>query len=87
MATKFHNAVVDAITRVVLKLAVMNNIKMIALSGGVFQNHYLTERVRNKLLMENLAVYANEHVPCNDAGISLGQAYLAREMMKDGALS
>jgi hydrogenase maturation protein HypF len=87
MAAKFHNAVVDAITRVVLKLAVMNNIKMIALSGGVFQNHYLTERVRNKLLMENLAVYANEHVPCNDAGISLGQAYLAREMMKDGALS
>jgi hydrogenase maturation protein HypF len=71
----------------VLKLAIMNNIKMIALSGGVFQNRYLTERVMNKLHAENLAVYTNERVPCNDAGISLGQAYLAREMMKDGALS
>ena len=87
MASKFHNAVVDAITRVVLKLAVMNNIKVIALSGGVFQNRYLTEKALSRLLRENLAVYTNEHVPCNDAGISLGQAYLAREMMKDGALS
>ncbi len=87
MASKFHNAVVDAITRVVLKLALMNNIKVIALSGGVFQNRYLTERALNRLLTENLAVYTNEHVPCNDAGISLGQAYLAREMMKDGLLS
>jgi hydrogenase maturation factor HypF (carbamoyltransferase family) len=41
----------------------------------------------NRLHAENLAVYTNERVPCNDAGISLGQAYLAREMMKDGALS
>jgi hydrogenase maturation protein HypF len=87
MAAKFHNSVVDAITRVVLKLALINNIKVIALSGGVFQNRYLTERVMNTLLTENLAVYANENVPCNDGGISLGQAYLAREMMKDGVLA
>jgi len=65
----------------------MNNINVIALSGGVFQNRYLTERVMCRLLAENLAVYANVRVPCNDAGISLGQAYLAREMMKDGALA
>jgi len=51
----------------------MNNISMIALSGGVFQNRYLTEKVRNDLLAEGLAVYGNELVPCNDAGISLGQ--------------
>ena len=87
MATKFHNAVVSAITRVVLKLALMNNIKVIALSGGVFQNRYLTEKVVKRLLRENLTVHTNEHVPCNDAGISLGQAYLAREMLKDGALA
>ncbi len=87
MATKFHNTVVDAITRVVFKLAFMNNISVVALSGGVFQNRYLTERVMNKLFAEDLVVYTNERVPPNDGGISLGQAYLAREMMKDGILA
>jgi hydrogenase maturation protein HypF len=82
MAAKFHNAVAEAVIRVVLKLSLMNNIRMVALSGGVFQNLYLEERVVGGLKAEGLAVYLNEQVPCNDAGVSLGQAYLAREMSK-----
>ena len=81
MSAKFHNTVAMAIIRVVLKLSLMNNIKRVALSGGVFQNLYLFERVAYGLQAEGLALYANEEVPCNDAGISLGQVFLAREMM------
>ena len=84
IAAKFHNTVAGAIIRVVIKLALMNNIRMVALSGGVFQNLYLAEKVMRGLRTEDLAVYLNEQVPCNDAGIALGQAYLAREMMKAG---
>jgi hydrogenase maturation protein HypF len=84
MAAKFHNAVGDAVIRVVLKLGLMNNIKIVALSGGVFQNLYLAERISGGLKEEGLAVYLNERVPCNDAGVSLGQAYLAREMIRSG---
>ncbi|NJD57406.1 MAG: carbamoyltransferase HypF [Nitrospirae bacterium] len=86
IASKFHNAVAGAIVRVVIKLSLMNNIRMVALSGGVFQNLHLTETVIRGLQAEGLAVYINEQVPCNDAGISLGQAYLARELKKGGAL-
>jgi hydrogenase maturation protein HypF len=86
IAAKFHNSVADAIIRVVIKLSLMNNIRMVALSGGVFQNLYLTEKVSRGLRTENLAVYLNEAVPCNDGGIALGQAYIAREMMKAGAI-
>ncbi len=82
ISAKFHNTVAMAIIRVVLKLSLMNNIKSVALSGGVFQNHYLTKKVADGLQAEGLAVYVNEKVPCNDAGISLGQVFLAREMMK-----
>jgi len=82
ISAKFHNTVAMAIIRVVLKLSLMNNIKSVALSGGVFQNQYLMSRVSDGLQAEGLAVYTNEKVPCNDAGISLGQAFLAREMMK-----
>lgn len=82
MSAKFHNTVAMAIIRVVLKLSLMNNIKNVALSGGVFQNLYLFEKVAHGLQEEGLALYSNEKVPCNDAGISLGQVFLAREMMK-----
>ena len=86
ISSKFHNAMARAIVRVVIKLSLMNNIRMVALSGGVFQNLHLTEAVISGLQAEGLAVYINEQVPCNDAGISLGQAYLAREWKKAGAL-
>ena len=86
MSAKFHNTVAMAIIRVVLKLSLMNNIQRVALSGGVFQNRYLFEKVADSLRGEGLTLYINEKVPCNDAGISLGQVFLAREMMKaDGS--
>lgn len=81
ISAKFHNTIAMAVIRVVLKLSLMNNIRTVALSGGVFQNLYLFERVAEGLRAEGLTVYANEKVPCNDAGISLGQVFLARERM------
>lgn len=84
MSAKFHNTVALAIIRVVLKLSLMNNIKDVALSGGVFQNLYLFGKVADGLQAEGLVVYTNEKVPCNDAGISLGQVFLAREIMTAG---
>ncbi len=54
-----------------------SGIGIIALSGGVFQNNYLLEK-SFKILKENrFKVYSNFHVPVNDGGISLGQAYFA----------
>ena len=84
IATKFHNTVASSIIYVVLKLSLVNNIKKVVLSGGVFQNSYLLGRVTDDLRAEGLSVYLNEIVPCNDAGISLGQAYIARERIKAG---
>ena len=86
IATKFHNTVASAIIVVVLKLSLVNNITKVVLSGGVFQNMYLLGKVMDNLRGEGLSVHVNEVVPCNDAGISLGQAYIARERMKAGSL-
>jgi len=86
ISTKFHNTVAGAIIRVVIKLSLINNIKKIILSGGVFQNLYLLNMVVNHLRSEGLTVYTNEIVPCNDAGISLGQAYIIRERLKAGII-
>jgi hydrogenase maturation protein HypF len=86
LATKFHNTVASAIIVVVLKLSLVNNITKVVLSGGVFQNVYLLGKVTDNLRAEGLNVYINEIVPCNDAGISLGQAYIARERIRAGTL-
>ena len=84
IATKFHNTVVTAVLRTVVKLSASYGIKKAVLSGGVFQNLYLLRRIVYYLRAEGIEVYVNELVPSNDAGISLGQAYILRERLKDG---
>ncbi|MBI5640731.1 MAG: carbamoyltransferase HypF [Nitrospirae bacterium] len=86
IAAKFHNAVAFSVVKVVVKLALTNNLKKVVLSGGVFQNFHLLNRVVKDLRREGLQVFVNELVPCNDAGISLGQAYIIRERIKRGLI-
>jgi hydrogenase maturation protein HypF len=87
IASRFHNTVASAIITVACRLSAVNNIGKVALSGGVFQNSYLLRRVQKGLAEAGLGVYVNELVPCNDAGISLGQAYVLRERIKAGVFA
>jgi len=82
IASLFHNTLVTAIFRIAQKLSSLYEIDEVVLSGGVFQNFYLLERSINRLTSLGMEVYTNEKVSCNDAGISLGQAYILRERMK-----
>ncbi len=82
IAAKFHNTVVAAIVTMAKQIAGHFGIGDIALSGGTFQNRYLLNGVTTALSGEGLNVYMNSKVPCNDACISLGQAYLVRERLK-----
>jgi hydrogenase maturation protein HypF len=84
ISSKFHNTVASAIVAVVLKLSAVTGIRKVVLSGGVFQNACLAERVMRGLMPEGLNIYTNEQVPCNDGGISLGQAFIVRERIKTG---
>ncbi|HWR59605.1 MAG TPA: carbamoyltransferase HypF [Thermodesulfovibrionales bacterium] len=83
ISAKFHNTVSDVILRVALRISEVCALKDIVLSGGTFQNLYLLQRTIRALTKEGLRVFINERVPCNDAGISLGQAYLCRERLKE----
>lgn len=50
----------------------------VILSGGVFQNHFLLERVRTLLEEAGFAVFCHRRVAPNDQGISLGQLAIAQ---------
>lgn len=82
ISSKFHNTVVKAVIGVVERTARKYGLVTVALSGGVFQNDYLFRQTVKGLSSSGLEVIYNEQVPCNDGGISLGQAYIARERLK-----
>lgn len=74
IAAKFHNALVNWI----LEIAAKSKLKQIVLSGGVFQNRYLTERAAAMLETKGFVVHTHRQVPPNDGGIALGQVVMAR---------
>jgi hydrogenase maturation protein HypF len=82
ISSKFHNTLVTVIIRVAQRLSQVHSIKDVVLCGGVFQNMYLLERVKNSLASIGMEVHIHEKVPTNDAGISLGQAFIIRERIK-----
>ena len=83
IATKFHNTIVTVIERVIQKVSMLYKLYDAAISGGVFQNMYLIRNTMDRLKASGINVYINEKVPSNDAGISLGQAYIIRERLKN----
>jgi hydrogenase maturation protein HypF len=73
IATKFHNTLVEIIIAVAKKIGQSR----VVLSGGCFQNRYLTERAVMRLQEEDFRPYWHQRVPPNDGGIALGQLYAA----------
>lgn len=82
ISAKFHNSIVEMVSQVCIILRDSNGLCDVVLSGGVFQNNFLFNRLINKLTLDGFKVYSHNKVPCNDGGISLGQAVIANERNK-----
>ncbi|HEX3557172.1 MAG TPA: carbamoyltransferase HypF [Thermoanaerobaculia bacterium] len=77
IARAFHHGLAAGIAGAVRDLASRENLDTVVLSGGVFQNRLLIDRLAALLVSSSLAVWTNREVPANDGGLSLGQAALA----------
>ena len=77
IAARFHNAVARMILELCQAISKKTGIKQVVLSGGVFQNRLLTRKTRALVESAGLRVYTQRQVPCNDGGVSLGQAVIA----------
>jgi hydrogenase maturation protein HypF len=73
ISAKFHNALVEIIVAVARRAGH----SQVALSGGCFQNRYLTERAVMRLQQEGFRPYWHQRIPPNDGGIALGQIIAA----------
>jgi hydrogenase maturation protein HypF len=77
IAAKFHNGMAAMIRDVCVHLREESGLNEVALSGGVFQNVALMERVLPLLRRSGFTLYTHHLVPPNDGGLSLGQAVVA----------
>lgn len=73
-SARFHNMLVDMAMDVVARIGEEH----VVLTGGCFQNRYLTERMVSRLRGAGYRAYWHQRVPPNDGGIALGQVIAAQ---------
>jgi len=73
IAARFHNTLVRAIGAV----ACQAGVEKVALTGGCFQNKYLTDCAVRHIEMCGHRPYWHQRIPPNDGGIALGQLMAA----------
>jgi hydrogenase maturation protein HypF len=81
ISARFHNTLSAAIGEVCSQIGGPNRV---CLSGGSFQNLYLLDRTVVELRRRGFAVFMHSQVPANDGGLSLGQAMIANQRLRQG---
>lgn len=76
ISEKFHNTIAELILEMCLRIDSRSHLNDVALSGGVFQNMFLLNKLYRRLTEGGFKVYMHHRVPPNDGGISLGQAVI-----------
>ncbi|HXK43646.1 MAG TPA: carbamoyltransferase HypF, partial [Anaerolineae bacterium] len=74
IAARFHATVARMVLEVCVRLRDASGVTTVALSGGVFQNALLLDLTVPVLEAADFDVLVHHQVPCNDGGLSLGQA-------------
>jgi len=85
ISAKFHNTIVVALLEMAKAARESTKLNTVALSGGVFCNRYLINRLVNLLKQNGFCVLLNQNVSSNDGGISLGQAAIAARFISDNS--
>jgi len=83
ISAKFNNFVGRGLLALAVKARETFDLGTVALSGGVFCNRYLSNRLITMLKENDFSVLFNRQVPVNDGGIALGQAAIAAESLED----
>ena len=87
-AAGFHLALADALADWACRAAMQHGCTRVCLGGGCFANRILRERVTARLHTVGLAVLCPRVNSCGDAGLALGQAWVAqRQLMCAAPLS
>jgi hydrogenase maturation protein HypF len=77
IAMRFHRTIARMTVEVCQRIASDTGLRTVALSGGCYQNRLLLALTVPALRQAGFQVLLHRQVPCNDGGLSLGQAAIA----------
>lgn len=79
IAARFHETIARMLTASAILGCDLRNVETVALAGGCFANRRLLKLVDLYLSRRGVRILKNKSVSCGDAGLSLGQAYVAAQ--------
>lgn len=82
ISRRFHRTICDMLLDITGMAVRTTGIRQVVLSGGVFQNMLLFETLVAELHAAGYRVLTHTGVPCNDGGLSLGQAAIGRHYLE-----
>jgi hydrogenase maturation protein HypF len=77
ISAAFHNTLAQITVHICQLVRQETGLEAVALSGGCFQNRQLLRLAVDALETQGFRVLLHRQVPCNDGGLSLGQALIA----------
>lgn len=80
---RFHATIASMVAEMCERIRSKMGLNTVALSGGCFQNRILFRYTSNRLEGRGFEVLMHSQVPCNDGGLSLGQAAIAAAKRQD----
>jgi len=83
ISTRFHLGLAAAIAEVAARIGE----ERVVLTGGCFQNAFLTEAAIGAIRAAGLVPYWHRNVPPNDGGLALGQALWAASLIERGEVA
>lgn len=84
LAAAFHTTIAEVTVALVRRAAHIVGVRPVCLSGAVWRNRVLTAAASELLRAEGFDVFVNQRVPCDDGGISYGQAAIAAATLAGG---
>ncbi|RRD01372.1 carbamoyltransferase HypF [Amphritea balenae] len=79
-AALFHRQFIDGLGCWVFDTVQASGINRVVLAGGCFLNQLLLRGLTEQLELNGIEVFSAGKIPCNDGGISLGQAQVALQL-------
>jgi hydrogenase maturation protein HypF len=83
IASKFQNTIVNLTISICGRIREDSGINEVVLSGGVFQNSFLLEKICRNLKRNKFEVYTHKELPSNDGGVAIGQIIIANAIIEN----
>lgn len=77
ISARFHLTLAAVIRQKAEQLLNLTGARKVVISGGCFQNKFLTETLQRMFADVDIPLYIPSRIPCNDSGVAAGQLTVA----------